>query len=126
MNYLFSLAAFFQALGDGWLRQSQTGLATHCWRWAVALNPAQLAARESFRTLGHLALKEFAGDNPGSWLHQAPRREDWLAQALYGRSFDTSAAYETERLRLLELWDRTPRLELGGKSPQAFCVNPGA
>jgi hypothetical protein len=122
-HYLFSLADFYLAVGNGFFKQSKTGLATHCWRWAMVFNPAQLAAIENFRALGRLTLNEFSGSNPLNWLHQAPRQEDWIAKALYGKIFKTSAAYTAEHRRLLRQWEETPRLELGGKSPEKSALN---
>jgi hypothetical protein len=117
MSLLYDFSSFYCLLGNSFFSQLKVGLATHCWRWAVILNPLNQEAIENFRFLGHLLPQEFTGSQERSWLRQAPRQEDWILKNIQGKVFTDNEAYRKKYEELLEIWETTPRLELGSKSP---------
>ena len=109
-------------MGLKFLKRLNVGLATHCWRWAIILNPLNKEAIENFRFLGHLLPHEFTGLQEFCWLHQAPRQEDWILKQIQGKIFIDNEAYSKTYEELLGIWETTPRLELGGKSPSGILA----
>ncbi|MBI4424261.1 MAG: hypothetical protein HY554_11065 [Elusimicrobia bacterium] len=102
-------------LGNLHLERGDTVKAILAWRQALALAPANEFARRNLEQFDDPRFEEAATVN--EMIQKAAHPAQVLAHLMRHKEFKTPAEAEDFANEILSLWNRTPRRELGGKTP---------